>query len=77
MSTIELRVKIMKEMDTYIREKVGDDDITEVWLMNGVPDGADDDTLFEIAEIEDCWLDIVNCFNWCITTAGVITDEET
>jgi len=48
--TILLKMNLLGGMDTYVREVIGDDDITDVWNMYGVPDECDEDTLREIAE---------------------------
>ena len=47
---ILLKMNLLGGMDTYVREVIGDDDITDVWNMYGVPDECDEDTLREIAE---------------------------
>ena len=46
------RVNILKDMNNYILDVIGDEDIYEIWWTFGVPDGADDDDLLEIAENE-------------------------
>lgn len=45
-----LRANILGGMNEYILECVGDEDIIQKWLADGVPDGADEDDLMEIAE---------------------------
>lgn len=62
MSITELRAKIMREMDNYIRENVDDEDLFMYWLQEGVPDEADDAMLLELAEIESCWMNVINAF---------------
>ena len=62
MSITELRAKIMREMDNYIRDNVGDEDLFMYWLQEGVPDEADDEMLLELAEIESCWMNVINAF---------------
>ena len=60
------RIDFLRQMDTYVREVIGDDDITvDVWLAGGVPDGYDEQDLVDIAEDDDLWLDTVNCFAKC------------
>lgn len=63
---ILLRANIMGGMDAYVREVIGDDDITDYWNMEGVPDACDEDTLMEIAELEGCFNGIVKAFNTCL-----------
>ena len=60
------RKEFLKQMDDYVRDMIGDDDITVgVWFEGGVPDGYDEQDLIEIAEDDDLWLDVVNCFAKC------------
>ena len=59
---INARVKILKSMDTYIRNNIDDEDVFDWWLAYGVPDDADDDMLYDIAAIDNCWLCVVKCF---------------
>lgn len=72
MDITKARVKLMREMDTYARENFSEDIFYDLWLLDGVPDGADDDTLFEIASIESCWINICNAFGECCKKEGII-----
>ena len=72
MNTVELRAKLMKEMDDYIYDAIGDEDIIDVWLMDGVPNGSTYADLLDLAQIECCWLTIVDCFATCLRMAGVM-----
>ena len=74
MSIIELRVKLLKEMDAYAREHFSEDTFYEYWLADGVPDAADDITLSEIASIENCWLNCINAFAICCKAEGIIPE---
>lgn len=69
---IEARIKIMREMDIYARENFEEDTFYGIWLVDGVPDESDDDTLFEIASIEICWKNIVEAFGRCCKVEGII-----
>lgn len=60
-----LKANILGGMDTYIREVVGDDDVTEWWNTYGVPDEATEADLMECAEY--CFEDIVTTFHYQIT----------
>ena len=67
---IEVRKNLLKEMDDYVRNKIGDkigDDFVyyDVWASEGVPDGADELDYHEIAEQDDLWLDCVKAFAKC------------
>jgi len=68
MSENEIRVlkaNIIGGMDTYIREVIGDDEITEWWNTYGVPDEATEEDLMECAKF--CFEDIVTTFHYQIT----------
>jgi len=58
-----LRANILGGMNSYILEVIGDDDITDRWLMFGIPDGCDEEELMEIAEDESEFLRISNLWN--------------
>ena len=66
------RIEFLKQFDYYIRNISGDAEITEDWLMLGLPDGYDEEDLKEIALDDEMWLDCVKCFNKCCKAAGVI-----
>ena len=75
MSKVELvkaRINLLKQMDTYVRETIGDDEITvNVWFACGVPDGSNETDLEEIAYDDELWLDTVKCFDRCVKLGGV------
>lgn len=71
------RAKILEEMDKYIYDKIGDEDIIDYWLMYGVPDESSYDDLLECAENDNIWLSLVDAFSKCLKLAGVIKVEET
>ena len=50
--TTILRANILGGMNSYVLDVVGDELGTEIWFQCGVPDGADEETLMEIAEDE-------------------------
>ena len=60
-----LKANILGGMDTYIREVVGDDDVTEWWNIWGVPDEATETDLMNCAEYY--FEDIVTNFHYQIT----------
>ena len=67
------RIEFLKQLDCYVRNTIGDDNITvNIWLAGGVPDGYDETDLKEIALDDELWLDCVNCFADCCRAAGVI-----
>lgn len=50
MNNIVLRANILGGMNEYILKCIDDENIHMIWLTGGVPDGADEDELMEIAE---------------------------
>lgn len=69
---VEMRMDFINQFDHYIRNEIEDEDIIDMWLMGGLPDGADTAEIREIAEDEELWLDMVQCFSRCCRSAGVI-----
>lgn len=70
---IELRKQFLREFDFYVREVIGDDNITyNIWCALGLPDGWNEMDLIDIAEDEELWLDCVNAFKKCCEKGGVI-----
>ena len=69
---VEMRMDFINQFDHYIRNEIGDETITEGWLMCGLPDGADTAEIREIAEDEELWFDIVQCFAACCRLAKKI-----
>ena len=65
-SKISYSVDLLKAMDNYIREVVGDEVVLEAWLELGVPDGANYDDLEEIAEDEELVTSIIETFDHCV-----------
>ena len=66
------KIEFLKQFDYYIRNIIGDENIINAWLSAGVPDGADETDLREIAEDEELWLDCVNAFANCCKAVGII-----
>ena len=58
---IQLRKKLLKEMNTYIIE-MGDEEIWATWIMLGVPDAPSEDDYDFIAENDDEWNDVCGLF---------------
>jgi hypothetical protein len=56
-------------MDEYIRNNIGDEEILDIWLQYGVPDGTESfDDFYELAENEDI-------FNYIVHQFGIILRE--
>ena len=67
------RIDFLKQFDYYVRNIIGDDDITvNIWLAGGVPDGYTGEDLKEIAIDDELWSDCVNCFAECCRLGGVL-----
>ena len=61
------RVRLLREMDEYVRSHIGDEIITcNLWLSTGVPDGADNQDFRDIASDDELWLDCVKTFAKCV-----------
>lgn len=69
---IDMRVEFLKSFDNFVRDHIGDEDLIDYWLEYGVPDHADDESLFEIAFLDDCWKDICSAFAYVCRKAGLI-----
>lgn len=63
---VTIRTQLAKDMDKYIRTRVNDENVFELWLMCGVPDGADEQDFIDIAEDNELWLDTVKTFAKCV-----------
>ena len=69
---IKLRKKFLVDFDNFIRNKIEDEEILMSWLMCGLPDGWNEYDLIDIAEDEELWNDVVECFRRCCVRAGII-----
>ena len=73
------RVELLKAMDVIVRS-LNDESVMDLWLTNGVPDGADDSDYESIAEDvatpedEDgdtsCFEECCRCFTACIAAGA-------
>ena len=63
---IKLRVKILKEMNEYVFNEIGDEDIIDYWLLYGMPDDSEDDDFLMVAEDEASWVNVVKAFAHCL-----------
>ena len=57
-----LRMNLLGGMNSYVLDYVGDETLIDMWLMTGVPDGATEDDLLEMAEDNELWVDAINTF---------------
>ena len=58
----QIKIDLLKQMDKYICEVVGDEEIWEIWIALGVPDEATDEDYQYMAEDEDTWKYTCNLF---------------
>ena len=58
-----LRANLLGGMDAYVREHLDDENYLMAWLELGVPDGADEEELMEIAEDEKEFNRITDIFS--------------
>ena len=69
---IKLRVKILKEMNEYVFNKIGDEDITDYWLLYGMPADSEEDDFLMVAEDEESWVNVVKAFAGCLRMNGEV-----
>lgn len=68
-------MNILGGMDVYVREVIGDDDITDYWNMFGVPDACDEDMLRELLDVPTCFTNISNAFARCLYMEKCMGEE--
>lgn len=73
---ITLRMNLLGGMHDYILNVVGDEDYIDVWLAEGVPDGADEDTLEGIARNESLWTEMCRLFGSIVENEYVYRKDE-
>lgn len=59
---LTLRANLLGGMNDYILNVIGDDNITEVWQTEAVPDECSEDELIEIADDDELWGSICYLF---------------
>lgn len=52
-------------MDKYIKEHVADEDLIDYWLVNGVPDGCDEESCVELVDV-DFYVDCCKLFAYML-----------
>ena len=63
-SDISVKVDLLKTMDEYIRNNLGDEENLDIWLQYGVPDGTESyDDFEELAKDEYTFEYIVRQFS--------------
>lgn len=66
------RVRLLRTMDQIMRNETLSDEgyAFNRWITEGIPDGADDDLLQEIAEDDDMWAGMCELFGELIRICG-------
>lgn len=59
---VECRINLLKQMDEYICDAIGDEEIWEIWIAVGVPDEARDEDYAFIAEDDEMWKGVCVAF---------------
>ena len=67
---IKTKITLLKQMDYYIINEIGDEECTDTWLEYGVPDEATEEDYREIAENESQWSSICTIFGDLIRQYG-------
>lgn len=70
---IKTKITLLKQMNSYIVDKIGDEECTDTWLEYGVPDGATEEDYREIVESESQWSFICTVFGDLV---GLYGEEE-
>ena len=55
-------MNLLKQMDEYICNKIGNEDCWIIWITLGVPDGATEDDYCYIANDNEEWVRICQLF---------------
>lgn len=58
---IERRISLLKDMHNYIIN-MGDEDIYEIWIEEGVPDEPDEEIFEFIASNDNDWREVCELF---------------
>ena len=56
-----LRIGFLKDMHNYIID-MGDDDIYDIWIRDGIPDEPDDEIFEFIAKNDNDWREVCELF---------------
>lgn len=59
---IKDRIQLLKAMDSYICNTMGDENIWETWISAGIPDCASEDDYGFIAGDDEEWIEVCKLF---------------
>ena len=71
---IQERIKLLKGMNSYVCNTIGDEDIWETWIAVGVPDGATEEDYRFMAKDEDTWRETCVLFGEIIKEVSIWTN---
>lgn len=62
-----MRANLLKAMDDYVRDVIGDDNVTDLWLSIGIADGdaETEEGLMEYTDLE-LFREMVRVFKKCL-----------
>lgn len=63
---IQTRITLIKQMDTYVRETIGDEEAIDFWLQFGLPDEACDEDYRYFAETEYEWIGLCDILKYIV-----------
>jgi hypothetical protein len=66
------KANILGGMNAYVLEEIGDEDWFDYWWTYGVPDGATEDDLMEIAKNDELWIECIETFAKICRSVGII-----
>jgi hypothetical protein len=64
---VECRISLLKQMNEYICDAIGDEEIWETWIAVGVPDEARDGDYIYIANDDYLWKSVCEVFGHLIS----------
>lgn len=60
---VKIKVRILMTLNKVILEDVGDDNITDIWFSEGIPDEPSEDDYYFIATNRENFIDVCNLFD--------------
>lgn len=73
---IRIRMYLLRQMDTFIRENIREDVVIDLWFAYGLEDGWDEDILVEYASDDKLWNDCINVFCKCCKIEGILKYDD-
>lgn len=73
---IQLRMNMLGGMNSYVLDKIGEENIIDHWNQYGVPNEADEDDLRDIAEDDTLWTEACKAFYRCVQAEYEDNEED-